>query len=287
MKKQIYHCWAPSLGGGFSGIPENAWGTLPYDPEKHINDDVVFCGLYGIKDFMRLHNHKGKKWVWWCGSDIRHFINGYWLDEHGKIRMEMYPLIRWMNKNCESWVENIAEYNLLKSVGIKSKICPSFLGDINKFNVTYEHLGNPMVYASVSGDNFKLYGWDVIERIAGKVPEVTFYLYGNINEWNSRHNNVIVRGRVSQKEMNEEIEAMQAGFRPLEQDGCSEIIVKSSLQGQWTISRIKYPNVLSYNNDEELIKVLKSLSKRTKPNIKAREWFINNLNRYPWNKYAK
>ena len=281
---QIYYRWAPSLGGGFEGTPEKVWGVKKYNPKKHINEPVVFCGLYGLKDFMALNSHKGKKYVWFAGSDIRHLINGYFLDESGKIKINPKPLAKWINEYCESWCENKVEYEALKKIGIKSKVCPSFLGNIKNYQPNYKQ-GNK-VYLSCSGDDFKLYKWDLIEKIANKVSEVQFYLYGS-NKWKTKHKNVIIRGRVDKKVMNEEIKNMQAGFRPLNFDGASEIIIKSSLWGHHTISKIKYPFVDTYKTQKDLIKLFKNLPNKKLPNLKARNWFLKNLNYYPWNYYAR
>src|SRR3990167_9349833 len=111
---------------------------------------------------------------------------------------------------------------ILDKWGIKSKVCPSFLGDVNKFKVTYKWAKRPKVYLSVSGDEFEKYGWDVVERIADKC-NVDFYLYGNRKKWKTNQKNIVVRGRVDKEIMNKEIEEMQCGLRPLEFDGCSEI----------------------------------------------------------------
>ena len=119
------HRIAPSLGDGFAGTPAIAWGTKEYINQE---EPAVFMGLYGLPDFYTLWRHKGRKAIFWCGSDIRHFINGYWLSEKGDIRLSPRPLAEWIQRNCESYVENGVEYDALKKWGIESKIVPSFLG---------------------------------------------------------------------------------------------------------------------------------------------------------------
>lgn len=286
MKKQIYYRWAPSLGGGFEGTPEQVWGVVPYDPDKNSNDTVVFCGLYGLPDFYALWRHKGKKYIWWCGSDIVHFVNGYWLDEEGKISIDPKALAKWIQKNCESWVENKREAQALRKLGIKAQVCPSFLGNVKDFEVSYKHSAIPKAYSSVSGDNFELYGWDIIERIARDLPWFEFHLYGNIKPWKTKHKNVKVHGRVPKGEMNEEIKKMQIGLRLTSFDGFSEILAKAVLRGQYAIGKVEHPLIPSFKNDMELITKLNTLRHSKEPNIKAREWYINNLNKYPWNKYV-
>ena len=272
--------WSPTLGE-LESTHQEIWGTDDYTDQER---PTCFFGIYGLPDFYALWRHKGRKAILWCGSDIRNFDKGYWLDDKGEIKLLTTPLAKWISKYCESWVENQVEYDLLKEWGIESQICPSFLGKIDSFKVSFKQ-GNK-VYLSCSGNDHLLYRWDLIEEIAGEIPEITFYLYGS-NEWQTKHKNVIIRGRIDKNLMNKETSEMQAGLRPLEFEGASEIIVKSLLQGQHTISRIKYPFVDSYETKEELIKLLKELPNKKEPNLKAREWFFKNLNCYPWNYYAR
>jgi hypothetical protein len=226
---------APSLGDGFAGTPESVWGTVDY---KNDIDPTVFFGMYGLPDFYTLWRHKGRKCILWAGSDIRHFINGYWLDNIGEIRLQPYGLAKWINSNCESYVENKVEQEALKLAGIKSKVVPSFLGDVNKFP-RQELKKEKRYYSSVSGNDFKLYGWDKINDLAKSNPQIQYYLYGNTIKWKAPAN-VIVRGRVSQQQMDEETKSMTGAIVMTEFCGFSEILAKSILWGQKPISVIKY-----------------------------------------------
>jgi hypothetical protein len=242
---------AKSLGSGFEGTPNKAWGTTSY---KDIYKPTVFFGLYGLPDFYALWRHKGEKAILWAGSDISNFINNYWLDNKGKIKIDNKGMAEWINKYCENWVENIVEYKTLLKLGIKSKICPSFLGNINNFKPQKLNK-EKRYYSSVSGNNFKLYGWDKINKIAQKNPDIKYYLYGNTKKWTAPKN-VIIRGRISNKIMNNEIKTMTGAIRMTEFEGCSEIIVKSVLWGQKPISLINYPFLNSKNPRKKLLKIL-------------------------------
>lgn len=245
---------APSLGDGFAGTPEQVWGTKPYNPETDKENPCVFFGLYGLPDFYALWRHKGKRWILWAGSDIRHFINGYWLEDEGRIKLDPKPLAEWISKNCESWVENEVEYETLKNIGIEAKVCPSFLGDVSKFSP--QKIDSKLrYYSSVSGDDFKLYGWDKINKLAEENPHIEYHLYGNTIPWEAPPN-VIVHGRVPHEVMNSEIRSMTGAIRMTEFDGCSEIIVKSVLYGQKPISLIHYDFLYSDNPREELLKII-------------------------------
>ncbi len=261
---------APSIGE-LERTFEEAWGLETYNPETDKDEPTVFVGLYGLDDFYQLWRHKGKKWLWWAGSDIRHLRDGYWLDEKGKIKLISHPLAKWIQNNCESWVENGVEYDDLRKLGIKSQICPSFLGDVNDYKVEYKYNEVTKLYASVSGDDFELYKWHEIEKLAAKYPQIEFHLYGNTKEWKAK--NTIVHGRVPKEQMNEEIKTMQGGLRLLEFDGFSEVIAKSVLWGQWPVSAIEYPHTLKVSE----IGLLKK-----EPNLKGREYYLEKLNKYTW-----
>lgn len=272
-----YQCRvAPSLGE-LEGTHEQAWGTVPYiAPEE----PAVFFGLYGLPDFFALWRHQGKRAILWAGSDIKHFVNGYWLDEEGSIRIDPEPLAEWIAKNCRSYVENGVEAEALRVLGIESEVVPSFMGDIDDYPITYQQSERPAVYASVSGENFAMYGFELIEMIADRC-EVDFYLYGSDN-WESKHSNVFVRGRVPKEVMNEEVKNMQCGLRTLEFDGFSEIVAKSVLWGQWPITRIGYPHIDSFKTNEELIALLNGLKHKREPNTKGRDYYRRHINKYPW-----
>jgi hypothetical protein len=274
--------YAPSLGE-LEGDPQDVWGTERSVKYELVDTETptVFFGLYGLNDFHTLWRHEGPKAILWAGSDIRHFANGYWLDDKGDIRVDPWPLADWISKNCESYVENGTEAEQLRLFGIESKIVPSFMGNVKDYEVTYTHNERPQVYASVSGNDFKLYGWDTIEVIADKC-HVDFHLYGNSVPWESKHHNVFVHGRVPKEQMNEEVKHMQCGLRVLEFDGFSEILAKSVLWGQHPISFIGYPYIESYRTIDELIKKLNELKDKTEPNLKAREYYLKELNNYPW-----
>ena len=265
--------------GEFEGTPSMVWGTKGYHPEQnpeHYNDPTVFFGLYGLPDFYTLWRHPAKKWIFWAGSDIRHFKNGYWLDKHGHTRMSSSALSTWIADNCESWVENEVERRALSDLRIQAKVCPSFLGDVKDFPVSYKHSKTPKLYTSVSGDDFLLYGWDRIDALAAKNPGVEFHLYGNTVEWEKTKPNIYVHGRVPSDVMNAEIKDMQGALRLTGFDGFSEIIAKSILMGQWPVSYIAYDYMLH----PEQIHLLHSLKE---PNKEGREHYLKTINQFPWN----
>lgn len=225
---------APSLGEGFAGDVYSAWGVKFYENDT---DPTVFFGIYGLPDFYALWRHKGRKAILWAGSDIRHLYKGYWLDEVGKIRIDPNALVDWIAENCESYCENETEKDLLWQMCIRPKaIIPSFLGNVADYSIQELRTDQKRYYTSVSGDDFELYGWHEIDGIAKSNPNTEYHLYGNTKEWITTEKNVIIHGRISQAEMNEQIKSMTGALRLTKFDGASEILVKSTLWGQKPLS---------------------------------------------------
>lgn len=263
---------APSLGDGFAGTPNKVWGTKAY---KNDSDPTVFFGVYGFPDFYTLWRHKGRKAILWAGSDITHLKNGYWLDHEGKYRLDPKEMARWINDYCENYVENEMEYTELSRLGIKSTIVPSFLGDVNDYPLLFKPSKKIRLYTSVSGNDFELYGWDEIEELSDDYPDVEFHLYGNTEPWYTDKPNIIVHGRVTQGEMNAEIQEMTGALRLTHHDGFSEILAKSILWGQWPVSaHIYYPHMA--NTIKEILNV-------DRPNTEGRAYYLQAMNNYPWN----
>lgn len=277
MPKNEWRCrWSPTLGK-LEDTAENVWGIERYNKYGHEEDaikSVVFFGLYGLPDFYALWRHKGRKAILWAGTDILYFKKGYWLDD-GKINLNPKALAQWINRYCESWCENEVECEVLRKLGIYAKICPSFLGDVSKFQVSFKP-GNKL-YTSVSGDNYKQYGWDKIAELAHFNPDIEFHLYGNQRSYLSTFENVIVHGRIPKEQMNEEIKDMQGALRLTKFDGFSEILAKSILMGQWPVSLIKYPHMLTLGE-------IKLITKMDAPNLAGKKYYLEKLNQYPWNK---
>ncbi len=277
MQKPIIYCrWSPTLGA-LENTAERVWGTPEYECDR--DEPCIFFGLYGLPDFYELWRHRGRRWILWAGTDILHFKDGYWLEEGGGIRLDPKALAEWINEYCESWVENEVERKALEDAGVYSKICPSFLGLAYEYEVSFHPSDNPKLYTSVSGNDYELYGWYKIRALAEKHPDVEFHLYGSTGPFAQcvGLGNVFDHGRVPKEQMNKEIKQMQGGLRLTEFDGFSEILAKSILWGQWPVSLIKYPHILA-------LEELGTLKSRKVPNYAGRNYYLNKLNKYPWNK---
>ena len=274
--------WAPTLGA-LEDTAENIWGIKEYNPETDKELSVIFFGVYGLPDFWKIWRHKGKKWILWAGYDILHLQNGYHLEDGGGIRLDSTPVAEWINKYCESWCENEVERIALQDMGIEAKICPSFLGQVDDYKITYKQNDRPSVYLSANVGREREYGWDIVENIADRC-EVDFHLYGS-SDWETERSNVIVHGRIPKEQMNEEIKTMQCGLRlNMEIDGFSEITAKSVLWGQYPIvpQSYGYPYLTSFRDLNNLIFQLNKLKYKAEPNP-ARDYYVRTLNKFPWN----
>ena len=284
-EKQEYCCrWAPSLGE-LENTHQAVWGTKDYIYKEDKLKPTVFFGLYDVRDFWALWRHKGKRYVFWGGSDIEHLRQGF-LFNSGKLKWLgrfckwSIPLLIKLLKNCEHYVENEIQQRKLEALGLGARVQSSFLGKIEDFPITYKHSEKPNVFISGHPGREYEYGFDFVEELAKKVPECIFHLYGA--SWKSEKENIICHGRVSKEQFNKEIQNYQCGLRPNIADGASEIMVKSILNGGYPITRIKYSFVDYYETEEELIILLKALKNQKEPNIEARKWWVKNLNNFPW-----
>ena len=273
----------------FRDKAERTWKIERYNFKRDIFKPIVFFGMYHIGDYKNYLLHRGERIVFWAGGDINN-LKRKWAFSDGKHLWlsELFSFIpwHWIFKifKAEHYVENELEQQELKSLGIRSTIRPSFLENIEDFPVCFKPTDKPQVFLSARFGKEEEYGFGLIARLAEKVPEITFHLYGAdkriIRQVSPK--NVVYHGEVPEEQFNREIRDYHSGLRTNEHDGFSEIIAKSVLMGQYPISRLKYPMIDSYKTEEELIELLKKLKDKTGPNHLARNYWQKNLNYYPW-----
>ena len=286
MTLQKWCCKVASSLGELENTAENAWGTKEYFFPEDLRKPTVFFGLYDVRDYLMLRLHRGEKCVLWAGDDLLNLQSNF-IFNNGKLHwlskmFKSFPSFvkHYLQNGIESFVENEVEQKILAKMGIYSKIIPSFLGKVEDFTICYKHSYKPSVFVSGHPSREAEYGFEHVVDIASKVPECMFHLYGA--EWNSELDNVICHGIVSKSQFNEDIKGYQCGLRLNKNDGFSEIIAKSVLMGQYPISKIPYPMIDSYDNDDELIKLLKGLVNKNSPNVESANYYRKVINNYPW-----
>ena len=241
------------------------WSGIVDEPKQ----EVVFFGLYIKPDYDAYWMHEGKKHVFWCGSDITNLLGNIEFQR----RVRLFP-------DTKHYCENEVEQKELESVGIKAEIVQSFLDDIKKFPVSFKPTDKPHVFMSGHPNREDEYGFSLAVRLAEKLPDFTFHLYGAGNR--GKLNNIIFHGKVPEKDFNEEIKNYHCGLRPNSHDGFSEITAKSVLLGQYPISFIPYKNIWTYAEEEELVRKLEQIKEMKEPNKKARDYWIKNINKFPF-----
>ena len=224
---------------------------------------TTFFGLYRPKDFLLFLLHRGQRSCHWQGSDILQTGWHY----------------RWLQKIkahhiCETEVEQgVLRLMLQQEVEIR----PTFLSNPHEFRTSFKQSRSPEVFIHVNKNAELESGYFVLERIAPRVPEVTFHIFGRVD---SREcpSNIKFHGFVGEAEFNKRIQGYSAGLDLHVFSGFSEIISKSILLGQYPISYVRYPFVDTFNTEEELIKLLKNLKNKTKPNHRARDYYMKKFN---------
>jgi len=244
----------------------NIWGL---DEWGGIDDpDVLFFGMYNDRDWDTFWRFKGKKTIFWCGSDILRLIS----NPEGQRILRLYP-------ETEHWCETEEEAKNLRSVGIEPKVAPSFLEYIDDFPVSFKPSEYPHIWMCAHPNREEEYGIYLAREIADRFPEYTFHFYGIEGK---SYDNVIYHGKVPNEQFNKEIRKYHCGLRCNEHDGNSEVPMKSVLLGQYPITRMKYDKLWQYETKEELEALLEKLSKMKEPNYEARSHWIKKINQYPW-----
>ena len=212
---------------------------------------TLFFGAYHWLDWLRILAHRGRRVIFWCGSDI--------------LAIDSNPFWRGLlsNMTAEHVCENLGEQRLLRDLGISARIHPMFFDDISGFTPSFKPSKTPHVFLT-SHPRAGAYGVGIVESIAQQVPEITFHIYGVEGQ---SHENIVYHGLVSNTQFNNEIRNYQAALRLNDFDGFSETLGKSILLGQYPISKIFYPFIDGFKTNSQLIHLLKGLKTKTKPNI--------------------
>jgi len=242
-----------------------------YDPRvaSQLGEPVFFSGLYLDRDYDVLRNHYGPKFIFWNGSDV---LWMYRVKERHKIVMGFPDAVH----ACHT------EYlrNELKQIGIKALVRPIFFGDPSQYPVSFKPSETPHVFANVTVRREGSYKLASIERIASKVPEVTFHVYG-VDGQNT--GNLVFHGYIEESLMDKQIRDYQGVLRlNSSDDGFSQIVMKALFLGQYPITAIRYKGIWHAVNDEEVIKRLHQLREIKTPNLEVREQYLKIINNFDW-----
>lgn len=248
------------------------WGLEEWqgidDPVKY----VLFFGMYTLHDYDAYWYFEGDRIVFWCGSDILNTLNS----PEFQRRLRLFP-------NAEHYCETEVEAENLRKLGIKPKIVPSFLEDVNDFDFNLSWEGEKHLWMCAHSGREEEYGVDLFLKMARKFPQMRFHIYG-IYDWvgMEKTDNVIYHGQVSNTQLNEEISKFHCGFRGNEHEGFSEVPIKAILCGGYAITHIPFEKMWQFHNEEELEHLMTELENKKEMNKEGYKYWKNQLNRFPW-----
>ncbi len=221
-----------------------------------------FYGLYHPKDYFRFLQCKGKREVYWQGSDI--------------LQLKDTDEIKWREAiskvEAKHFCENEVCQELLKEKGINAKVKYQFWGDVDDYPLSFKPSLNPQIWLCAHPGREIEYGVGIVETIAELLPNFTFHIYGITGE---NKDNIIYHGIISEKQFNREIKNYHCGLRFNNFDGFSEILSKACLMGQYAISTIKYPRITRFSSPKKLVEAIKKIANKKYPNYKARNYYLN------------
>jgi hypothetical protein len=232
-----------------------------------IDRPCFFMGLYFDRDYEVFKNHKGERYVFWNGSDVKRLLkNPEWQEIVTK-----YP--------AKHACHNKQLKEELKSVGVSALIRPIFFGDMDNFNVSYIPSKPTKLYINIRKGREGEYGLYKLLRVAKQVLDVEFHIYGISGE---SQENVFYHGLVEETYMDREIKQYQGVLRLNEHDGLSQMVIKAGLLGQYIVSSNDVKGAIKAVSDDEIVEAIKEIQKRENPNLEFREYFFNRLNNFDW-----
>lgn len=243
-------------------------GAKQFRWRRDFRRPVVFFGLYTPHDWLAFMLHRGGRTVVWCGSDIL------------QVGLVFRLLRRFRAIHiCENEIE---QHILQVQLGRDDIICaPLCFSDPSAFIPCFKPSKTPAVFMHVNRNAEAESGLFDVLRVAPLVPYASFHIYGRAGPRKAPPN-VVFHGHVPEEQFNREIRDYQASWRAHEFDGMAETTAKSALLGQWPISKIRFPFIDSYQNDEELVALLSGLAEKTEPNWQAAGYYSTLFNNPPY-----
>ena len=232
-----------------------------------IDRPCLFLGLYFAQDYKVFARHESEKAVFWNGSDVCRLLR---------------------SPNWQEWLQEIPAKHAchnkqtqeeLASVGIDAKVRPIFFGEINSFKVTYFPSKKPEFYMNCHSGRESEYGLYKMLRIARRLPDIKFHVYGIDGENNE---NVFYHGWVEEQYMDREIRQYQGVLRFNEHDGLSQMIVKGGLLGQYIIAPQKIEGAITASDEDDIIEAIKEISNKVTASLKFSEYYLDKLNSFDW-----
>ena len=200
-----------------------------YELDDYIDNkkDTIFFGLFLQKDFEVLNNHKGKRIIFWAGSDSIH---------HDKVKS----------------IANLDAIHLAQSTDIENDLMKCGIKKIvrvNKFNSALDmwkpcKLGTKVYWYKARRHNYGRYKFN---EVKGLLPNIEFIVFNNpINP---------------HEKMKDIYKECFCGVRPTEHDGCAQTAGEMGLMGRKIIWNGDTPNAVHYKDAKDIVKHIKELQK--------------------------
>jgi len=227
-------------------------GFKSYQPNLD-NDKPTLFFLYFAQDYNAFIGHKGKRYVFWNGSDV--------------LRMLDSPLwVKMIKENPATHAcHNLQLQMELKTVGVDAVIRPIFFGDINDYPVSYTPPKDlPHIYMTTHQGRHQEYGVNIV---SGLHEFAHFHIYD---------------GSTPEEVMDAQIKDMHSCLRLNHHDGLSQTLIKSILMGHYPITYRQMEGIWQVTDEVQLINCIKQLSGCKEPNYALREMYIGRLNKFDW-----
>jgi len=183
-------------------------------------DTTLFLGLYFDADYNVFKNHRGKRIIFWNGSDVTRMLRSS--NRIGIIR----------SIKAEHYCHNEQLQKELKSKGINAEITPIFFGDKKDYQISYKHSDNPKVFICAHPGREMEYGIPTVIELSKELSGIEFHIYGVDGDG---VNNVFYHGQIEESVMDKQIQNYQACLRLNKHDGVSQIVLKSKMMGLYPI----------------------------------------------------
>ena len=174
-------------------------GFEQYDPFSDIYRPVLFLGLYDDVDYQVFKDHRGRKAIFWNGSDVSALSeNVLW-----QATIKTFPNVRHA---CH----NLVLQKELEFMEIEARISPIFFSGVENYLVSFEKSDVLNVYMTAHPGREVEYGVNVVEEISDQTSGILFHVYG-ISKPNT--SKIIYHGEVPESQMDEEIKKFQVCLR--------------------------------------------------------------------------
>lgn len=257
----------------FGEALERECNAKRYNPETDIYEKVLFIGLYSIEDYKIFAEHRGRKAIFWNGSDVTILEKEPIFQEILKAQ----PRITHATHN-EQLKEELAK------MGIEAEIAPIFFGDPKAITPSFIPAETTEFYMTMHPERETEYGLQWIRFIENDLENVKIHIYGVTGQDTEK---VVFHGIVPEEQMNEEIKKFHGAIRLNKHDGESQTVLKSILLGQYPITLKKYDMVAQAEDSEKLKEEIKKVQEKTKPNLETRDHWLEKLNNFNWLKNPK